>query len=128
MMKVTWTLASLVLLTGCSARESNHQQTSARQEPARMEVAPAEQAAPQPVTVAAMTLTGTIGCGHCTFAAVGECAAAVKSADGVVHVLDGVDPASDLFTQRQSGVQVSVTGTPHDQDGLHMLTVTSYQF
>jgi hypothetical protein len=127
-MKVMWTLASLMLLAGCSARDTSHQQSGAASEPARIEVAPAEQAAPEPVTVAAVTLTGTVGCGHCTFGAVGECAAAVKSADGVVHVLDGVDPTSQLFTERQSGATVSVTGTPHEQDGLHMLTVTSYQF
>ena len=124
MMKAMWTLTSLVLLAGCSARDTGHHETTERTV-SRVDVAPVEQATLQPATV---TLAGSVGCGHCTFGTVNACAAAVKTADGIVHVLDGVDPTSQLFTERKSGVPVQVTGIPREADGIHWLTVTSYQF
>jgi hypothetical protein len=122
-------LASVVVLAGCSARETKQPESRTTEQPGRVQVTPPETAAPQPATnVAAVSLAGTVGCGHCTYGVVGECAAAVKTSDGIVHVLEGVDPTSQLFTERKSGAEIQVTGIPREADGLHWLTVESYQF
>ncbi len=74
----------------------------------------------------AVTLVGTTGCGHCSFGIGKACAAAMKTADGTIYVLDGVDAESDLFQHRMDGKSLTVVGVVTEGDPEHV-DVKSYR-
>jgi hypothetical protein len=69
-----------------------------------------------------VTVTGTLGCGHCTFGLEGlqKCAVAVKTEDGKFYVIEGAPNQDSLFEQRFSGGKVTVVGrvTPGEKYGI----------
>lgn len=123
MKTLTLSLALALVLAGCSGKEPGADTASRSEEPAASATPAADAASGQQV----VTLTGTIGCGHCTFEVVDRCHAAMTTPDGVVYLLEGVDQESELFTERFSGKEIRVVGVPRDQDGHHYLSVKSHE-
>jgi len=77
-------------------------------------------------SIAPVSLAGTTGCGHCDFHIGDSCSAAMKTADGTIYILDGVDPESKLFTDRQNAMNVKVVGVVKDgADGAKHVAVAS---
>jgi hypothetical protein len=74
-----------------------------------------------------VTLTGTLGCGHCTYHVGNSCAAAVKTSEGVVYILDKVGEDSELFQKRYDGTEITVVGVPSEQGGANHVAVASWQ-
>ncbi|RMG43934.1 MAG: hypothetical protein D6718_10910 [Acidobacteria bacterium] len=117
----------VVAAAACSGQKSEPE----AQAPAAMEQ-PAESAAPAAATEApalevgqALSIEGTMGCGHCTFHKTDDCAAAVQTADGRVFILD-VGEDHELFTSRTDGKAVRIEGTVVDAGDPPHLTVTNY--
>ncbi len=69
----------------------------------------------------AATFTGTIGCGHCTYHVTDECAPCMKTADGTVYVIDSPEQHDKLMGDRFSGKEITVVGTPEDDEGTMVL-------
>jgi len=64
-------------------------------------------------------LKGTLGCGHCAFHKTSSCAAALKTADGKIYVIDNATPA--IMAAREDAAPAQVTGTVTEQNGeLHI--------
>jgi hypothetical protein len=118
-------LLSLALLSGgCSSKETSSNEVTTETERAETAAVPATQTAPAEGEI---TLTGNMGCGNCTFKTGDECTAAIKTADGVVYLLDGVEEESELFTERKSGKEIRVVGVPREEEGVRYLAVKSYE-
>jgi len=85
--------------------------------------------APGEMAATPVTLTGTMGCGHCTFKKGTSCSSAIETADGTIYLLEGADvgQGSELFDKRMDGLTVTVTGTPMEKDGETVVTVTSHE-
>ena len=119
-----------LILAGCSAGDqggqtAGHQgEPAATAQPTAMENAPATAAFEVGQKV---DLTGGIGCAHCTFHVTDSCAAAVKTSDGQVVVLD-VGDDSELFTKRYEGAAVEVKGTINDAGDPPHMKVEEYDF
>jgi hypothetical protein len=132
-----WILAGALVLAGCSATtEKPASEGAAKQAAPAATYPPATSATPGggthaqsavPASGEAVTLVGTSGCGHCTFGVGQSCAAAMKTADGTLYVLDGVDPESDLFKSRMDSKSLKVVGQVSQQDGLNHVAMTSYE-
>ena len=72
-------------------------------------------------------LVGTTGCGHCDFKMGNSCSAAVKTANGSIFIIDGVESSDPLFQNRQEGMKVKVEGKlAHAADG-HHIELVSYE-
>ena len=116
-------LLSLVLLSGgCSSKESGSNDVTTEAEQA--EAVPVAQTAPAEGEI---TLIGNMGCGQCTFGIVEECTAAIKTADDVVYLLEGVEQESELFSDRKSEKEIRVVGIPREEEGVRYVAVKSYE-
>jgi hypothetical protein len=117
------TMGMILVLAGCSG--SSQEEGTASDDAATAEthgtVATTETAGET------VTLAGTTGCGHCNFHIGDGCAAAMKTADGTIYIIDGVDHGSDLFTKRMEEKPVTVVGTVSEIDGVQHVDLTSYE-
>ena len=133
----TFTALTLLLIAGCSSggssdQAANNAQTNATTEEhtnvadmpkeaidsAKEAAAKVEQASmPEGQEV---TVTGTLGCGHCNYHVGTSCSAAIQTADGVIYVLD-VPQDSEWFQNRYDGGDLKVTGKIHHEGELVML-------
>jgi hypothetical protein len=86
---------------------------------------PAEAPAAEPVQ-----LTGTLGCGHCTFHTTSDCAIAMKTDDGRIVVIDAEELADEdhLFAERMSGKPVAVAGHLEDVGGQLIIHSRNVEF
>ncbi len=73
-----------------------------------------------------VTLDGTTGCGHCTFGIGSSCSAAMKTADGTVYLLEGVDGTA-VYEERQSEKPIHVVGVTKEVDGVQMVVVETWE-
>lgn len=64
-----------------------------------------------------VTVSGTLGCGHCTYHVGTSCSAALQTADGGIYVLD-VAEDSEWFQDRYDGLNLKVTGKVHHEGSL----------
>jgi ABC-type Zn uptake system ZnuABC Zn-binding protein ZnuA len=122
--------AAAVLAAGCASQDSESGETAAQaQSPPATETLPAEAVVAEAVVAeaAVATVTGTMGCGHCTYKTTTSCAAALQTDDGVVWILEGVAEDSELFTGRYDLGTVAVTGTKRAEEGTQYLAVQSYE-
>jgi len=137
-----WIVLAAVVVAGCtsSSERPSSEAESASQKPA---AAPAATEAPTHATEAPsahsaeahgaaatatpVALVGTSGCGHCTFQVGTSCAAALKTADGTLYIIDGVDPESEMYKTRMDGKSLKVMGAVSEKDGLHHVAMTSYE-
>jgi hypothetical protein len=140
-----WGIAASVLLlgssawiAGCGGSPSNEKPASDepaqagaeaaeanRTAPSHSAATPAEQESPPAHVIPAgteVTLTGTVGCGHCTYQVGNSCSAAIKTSDGIVWVLDGIGAGDELFENRFDGGEVTMAGVVHYVDGVAHLT------
>ena len=140
-----WGIAASVLLlgssawtAGCGGSPSNDRTASGETAQAEGEAVEANGAASghAPATTAEagsppahvipagteVTLTGTVGCGHCTYQVGNSCSAALKTGDGIVWVLDGIGAGDELFENRFDGGEVTMAGVVHYVDGVAHLT------
>lgn len=85
--------------------------------------------APGEMAATPVTLTGKMGCGHCTFKKGTSCSSALQTADGTIYLLEGegVGQGSELFGKRLDGPTITVTGTSMQKDGEHVVAVTSHE-
>jgi hypothetical protein len=119
---------ALVALAGCqpASKEAQTEKPSAAPaaEQASATTEAATTASAQPVT-----LSGTVGCGHCNFGKTSECSAAIQTADGNVTVIDGVTHDSELWKLREeNATPAEVTGTvAQGPDGLQHMQMASYK-
>jgi len=134
-MKLLGCLCALIFtlaIAGCGGSGTDQAKT---QEQADQTAATAETAPGTTETASAtasgtpVTLTGTTGCGHCTFGVVKECAAAMKTASGEIYLIDGVVPDSDLWKVREDSKNIQLTGSvwTSQPDGLAHVKMESYQ-
>ncbi len=72
-------------------------------------------------------LVGTMGCGHCTFELGAGCAAAMKTADGVVYIMEGIAGGHELFDDRLSEKPITLVGKASEADGTNHVTVRDYR-
>jgi hypothetical protein len=115
------TLSALIAI-GCGGEQ---QSADEAQTPPAASIPAAS--APESAHGGEMTLSGELGCGHCTYQVGTSCSAAVKTADGTVYILE-VSDSSELFTERLSGKQVTVVGSMHAHGGEeNHVTVASYE-
>jgi hypothetical protein len=72
----------------------------------------AVKAQPAPKEAGLTTLTGTIGCGHCTYHLEGleSCALAMQTEDGKQYVIEGAPNHDALYDERFSEKSITVTG------------------
>lgn len=130
-MKKILLLAAAVLAAGCASQDKADSAARAEKSMPASEPAPAAQAAQADAdaapSLAVATVTGTLGCGHCTYETTTSCAAAVRTDDGVVWILEGIGEDSELFTDRYDAGVVEVTGSPREDAGKHYLAVESYE-
>lgn len=118
-----------VCLVGCQGggeQQATTEETASTETQGSHETAPAAQVT-EGETV---TLTGTVGCGHCTFGTTDHCMAAIKVASGDIYVIDGVEEDSELWKERVEGTkQAEVTGTieKSETDGLMHVSMSSYK-
>ena len=77
---------------------------------------------PTPATV---DLQGTLGCGHCTFHKTSSCAAALKTADGKIYVIDNATPA--VMAAREDAAPAKVSGTVTEKGGVLHLQATKQE-
>ena len=116
-------LPAVFLIAGCSSEKD-----AVSEEAPRVEAVPAEaDIAHAPAAGTEVTLTGSLGCGHCTFGKGEACAVAVQTADGGVYILRGVEESSELFEDRMSGKEIRVVGTLAEGDGAQFLDLKSYE-
>lgn len=71
-----------------------------------------------------ITVSGTLGCGHCTYHVGDSCSAALQTKDGAIYILD-VAQDSPWFQNRYSGLHLEVTGKVHHDGTLVLLKSTS---
>ena len=76
-------------------------------------------------TPASVELKGTLGCGHCMFHKTSSCAAAFKTADGKIYVIDNATPA--VMNARDDGGTINVTGTVTEKDGVLHVKATKQE-
>lgn len=69
-----------------------------------------------------VTLTGTVGCGHCTYQIGNSCSTAMKTSDGIVWILDGIGPGNELFENRFDAGEITMAGVVSYVDGVAHLT------
>ena len=72
-------------------------------------------------------MTGSVGCGSCTYQVVSECTAAFRTTDGVVYLLVDVQTGSELFAKRLSDKPIRVVGVPREEEGIRYLAVKSFE-
>lgn len=73
-----------------------------------------------------VTVAGTVGCGHCNYGMGESCSAAMKSADGTVYLLEGVDE-TPVFEERKSGKAIQVVGVAKEVDGVKTIVVETWE-
>lgn len=112
--------AAALLIVGCgqTSEEATQAESSAPSTTETTE-APATEA-----TTASTTVSGELGCGHCNYDVGEGCSAAVKTASGEIYILED---AQELFDKRFDGGTVEVAGTVVEKDGVHHMTVSSYE-
>jgi hypothetical protein len=120
-------------IAGCggAGSEQDKMEEQAEQTPGTAEAPATTAEAPAAATATGMpvTLTGTTGCGHCTFGVATECVSAIKTATGEIYVIDGVAPDSDLFKSREEIKNIQLTGTvwKPEPTGVAHVKIESYQ-
>ncbi len=128
-------LAVLLGLTACSGGNSSDQNTQkvseeaapAAEQPtgakkaidaAKTAVAKAEQA--QLAEGEEISVTGKLGCAHCTYHVTDSCAASIQTDEGAVYILD-VAKESKWFQDRYNGARLEVKGKVHHEGNRVML-------
>ncbi len=117
-------------LIGCGGQQGEQAATHGDTQSAATESAPAaDTETPAAEASAPVTLTGTVGCGHCNFGKTSSCSAAIQTAAGDVYVIDGVEHDSELWKLREENAKAcEVTGTvAKGDDGLMHLNLGSYK-
>jgi hypothetical protein len=124
--------AILAFAAGCGQQKadtaSNQTPTPAAEQPAESHAQEAMQESPPPegaamkqppegVEFASMTLTGKVGCGHCTYHATESCALAMQTEDGKVYVVESAPNYDAAFGDRFSGKTITATGKVGEVDG-----------
>ncbi len=117
-------------LVGCGGSQTQEEHgattTDETHSQAASETAPAEGA---PAEGSMVTLTGTVGCGHCNFGKTEHCSSAIQTAAGELYVIDGVGQDDELWKLREENAkQCEVSGTvTKGEDGLMHVTMSSYK-
>ena len=123
-------LFALVLIAGCGSGggEATQEQASTHEEASKATEGSAALVAPASYEGAeTMTLTGKLGCGHCTHHIGTSCSAALETADGSVYILDGMGAGTEPFDQRFDGLQMKVEGKVAENQGTKFVKVDSYE-
>lgn len=131
MMKTLALFCALIFFAGCGGSGSGEQQaaddkTTAQQEAHEAANEASSGALHAPASydgIEATTLTGTLGCGHCTHQMGTGCSAALQTADGTVYILDGMGAGDMPFDERFSGAQLKVVGQVAENEGTHFVKV-----
>ena len=126
-------LAGALASAGCSKKEpaehgagpaSGTQNKSQAAEPQAPGTTTAQQG--EAASGDAVTLAGTLGCGHCTYHVTPECSPCIKTAAGAVYVIDGAGEGSELMEKRFDTLEVAVVGTVTGSEEPKHITMTSY--
>ncbi|MEI6085309.1 MAG: hypothetical protein WCS70_13560 [Verrucomicrobiota bacterium] len=70
-------------------------------------------------------LKGKLGCGHCNYHKATSCAAAFKTADGKIYIIDNA--TKEVMDARTKGGSIAVTGTVSDKDGVAHVQATKQE-
>lgn len=126
-MMITASMLVIPLVAGCAQKktETASNQTPPAEQPATMQQGSAgetmqaagQSAPPEGMELAAMTLTGKVGCGHCTYHVTDSCALAMQTDDGKVYVIASAPNYDATFGDRFSGKAIDVTGKVGEKDG-----------
>jgi hypothetical protein len=131
-------IAAGVLLMGCSGGESDDADAGASggEIPAAAAVDDhaghdhaADTQGEMTATATPVTVSGKMGCGHCTYQIGTVCSSALETADGKIYLLEGmgVSSGSELFDKRKDGLSLTVTGMEMEKDGVAVIAVTEHE-
>lgn len=137
MRRSTSTLLALICAAalGCGAQTAseNHSKTNAASDTKTAAshgdaTAPSGTAAATPASMTGdMTVTGTTGCGHCTFHTTESCAFCVQSAEGKIYVVDNIQEGDKMWGARFEGKKVRIKGAVTEKDGKAHLQMASLE-
>ena len=132
-------LAALALVFGCSgntAEDASQADTPKADETAMAETdshaghdhaADEEAAGGAEAEMASVTLSGTLGCGHCSYHMTESCAPAMKTADGVVYLIEGGEKQQELMDNRLDNPEVKIAGRVTEVDGQKVIYTDSVE-
>ena len=135
MTKLFSALCAVVLIAGCgggsgseTAEQTEDAANTAHEEAMEQTQDQAALVAPASYDGAeTTTLTGSLGCGHCTHQVGTSCSAALQTADGTVYVLDGMDAGDVPFDKRFDGITLKVVGKVAENQGTNFVKVDSFE-
>lgn len=112
---------------GCGGAETDQAADTEAAAPAQaMDDAGTQEKAP-PVELASVSLSGKLGCGHCTFHVGETCALAMEAEDGTVYMLDAGERQQELMDVRYDRPQVKIAGRVADVDGQKIIYTDSVE-
>lgn len=127
MKRILVVLAAAVALAGCGTSSEKSNDTAMKDDHAgsmteqHADAAPATEQKPAAEVIPAgteVTLTGAVGCGHCTYHIGTHCSAAMQTADGTIWILDGIEEGNEIFDNRFDGGEITMAGTVSYVDGV----------
>jgi hypothetical protein len=89
--------------------------------------APGQIPVPAEGTIEHASLSGKLGCGHCTFHVKDSCTLAMKTDDGAVYIVDAGPRQEELFKVRYDEPAVLVAGHIEDVDGVKLIHAESVE-
>ncbi len=135
MTKLFSALCAVVLIAGCgggsgseTAEQTQDAANTAHEEAMEQTQDQAALVAPASYEGAeTTTLTGSLGCGHCTHQVGTSCSAALQTADGTIYVLDGMSAGDVPFDKRFDGITLKVVGKVAENQGTNFVKVDSFE-
>jgi hypothetical protein len=73
----------------------------------------------------AVELKGKLGCGHCEYHKATSCAAAFKTSDGKIYIIDNA--TKEVMDARVKGGTIAVTGTVSEKGGVLHVAATKQE-
>ena len=137
MTRLLTALCAILLVAGCGGGSGygDGDQATDQAETAQQEAHEAANEAGSAALVApasyegaeTMTLTGDLGCGHCSHQMGTSCSAALQTADGTVYILDGMGAGDMPFDKRFDGLKLKVVGAVAQNQGTNFVKVDSVE-
>jgi hypothetical protein len=125
-------LAVLVWALGCGGSNTDQAADTGNKESADQATAvnDAEQVKTvdlAPTKLASVSMSGKLGCAHCTFHIGDSCALAMEAEDGNVYKLEAGEQQQELMDVRYDRPEVKVAGRIADVDGQKVIYTDSVE-
>jgi hypothetical protein len=140
MRKTLWagSLAAALAIAawGCGGGASKERAASEDSTPAvdqaaadagEVEATPARIPVPEESEAARVSLSGKLGCGHCTYHVKDSCTLAMKTDGGEVYLVQAGTRQEELMGKRYDDLSVLVTGRIGEEDGFKVVYADSVE-